>query len=97
MENNDINSALKEFRSTPNAVLLDVRTPEEYKSGHIPGSVNIPLQTINNVDFDKTTHIFVYCLSGARSRRATLYLNKVGYANAKNIGGIAAYNGEREM
>ena len=40
----DINDGVDEFRNTPNAVLLDVRTKEEYKDGHIEGSINIPLQ-----------------------------------------------------
>ena len=40
----DINEGVELFRSTPGALLLDVRTAQEYAGGHIPGSVNIPLQ-----------------------------------------------------
>ena len=43
----DINQGIKEYDSTPNAVLLDVRTPQEYKEGHIPGSKNVPLQSLD--------------------------------------------------
>ena len=45
----DVNQGVKEYQRTSGAVLLDVRTPEEYRSGHIPGSRNIPLQTIDSV------------------------------------------------
>jgi len=44
----DINQGLKEFQSATDAVLLDVRTPQEYSEGHLPESKNIPLQTIGN-------------------------------------------------
>ncbi|MDY5055898.1 MAG: rhodanese-like domain-containing protein, partial [Bullifex sp.] len=39
----DINEGVKEYRETNGAVLIDVRTPEEYREGHIPESMNIPL------------------------------------------------------
>ena len=42
----DINNGLKEYAEKENAVLLDVRTPQEYREGHIPGSKNVPLQTL---------------------------------------------------
>ena len=45
----DINQGVKEYSVTDGAVLLDVRTPDEYRQGHIPGSKNIPLQSINKV------------------------------------------------
>lgn len=45
----DINQGVKEYSVTDGAVLLDVRTPDEYRQGHISGSKNIPLQSINKV------------------------------------------------
>ena len=95
----DIDQGVREFRETPGAVLLDVRTPQEYGAGHIPGSQNIPLQSIDKVDAfiaSKDTPLFIYCHSGARSSRAVKALARMGYANVKNIGGIAAYPGEVE-
>ena len=95
----DVNQGVKEFKRTSGAVLLDVRTPEEYRSGHIPGSKNIPLQTIDRVDSvaeNKDTALYVYCQSGARSRQASGMLKQMGYTNVNNIGGIAAYAGKVE-
>ena len=95
----DVNRGVKEFQRTSWAVLLDVRTPEEYRSGHIPGSRNISLQAIDRVASvaeNKDTALYVYCQSGARSRQAAGMLKQMGYTNVNNIGGIAAYAGKVE-
>ena len=95
----DINKGLKEYAEAENAVLLDVRTPQEYGEGHIPGSKNVPLQTLDKVRSvveNKDTELFVYCYSGARSRQAAAALGQMGYTNVRNIGGIAAYQGKVE-
>ncbi len=95
----DINAGVKEFRATPGALLLDVRRPEEYADGHIPGSVNAPLTApdkLPGIIGDKDRVVYVYCLSGARSRRATNYLKKIGFTNVHDLGGINAYSGEKE-
>lgn len=95
----DINQGVKEYSTTDSAVLLDVRTPDEYRQGHIPGSKNVPLQSISKVAGmidNKSTTIFVHCLSGARSRQAAAILKQMGYTNVKNIGGISAYAGKVE-
>ena len=99
LRKSDIDQGIEDFRKTDGAVLLDVRTPEEYKEGHVPGSLNIPLQTIDKVESkveNKDTALYVYCRSGARSSRAVTQLHEMGYTNANNIGGIAAYTGEVE-
>ena len=99
LRGSDINQEVKEFQEMSDAVLLDVRTPQEYQGGHIPGSVNAPLQTFGSEDMlpaDRDTPLFVYCHSGARSSQAVRLLARMGYANAKNIGGIAAYTGKVE-
>ena len=95
----DINKGLKEYAEAENAVLLDVRTPQEYGEGHIPGSKNVPLQTIDKISSvadNKNIPLFVYCYSGGRSRQATAMLQHMGYANVQNIGGITAYSGKVE-
>ena len=95
----NINQGVADYHNTPGAILLDVRTPQEYREGHIPGSKNVPLQTIDKVASiaeNKDTALFVYCYSGARSRQATAMLQHMGYTNVQNIGGIAAYQGKVE-
>ncbi len=96
----DINQGVEEFKATDGAVLLDVRTPGEYREGHIPGSKNIPLQTLDEIEEiieNKAAPIFVHCLSGGRSRQAAALLQQMGYSNVKNIGGISAYHGKVEV
>ena len=95
----DINEGVAECRETEHAVLLDVRTREEYREGHIPGSVNIPLDALEDAEkniSDKETPIFVYCHSGGRSAHAQHYLNQMGYHAVTNIGGIMSYRGQVE-
>lgn len=93
----DINQGIDEYKGTAGAVLVDVRTPQEYRDGHIPGSKNVPLQSleaIGKVASQKETPLFVYCHSGARSRQAAGMLGRMGYANVKNLGGIVSYTGK---
>lgn len=95
----NINQGIEEYKRTAGAVLLDVRTPQEYQEGHIPGSKNVPLQQLDNivsVAKNKDIPLFVYCYSGSRSRQATGMLQRMGYSKVNNIGGIAAYSGKVE-
>ena len=92
---NRIDEAVIECRNTPGAVLLDVREEDEFRSGHIPGAMNVPLSRISAVDFPKDRPLFVYCLRGTRSRQAVRILKQMGYT-AESIGGIAGYRGQRE-
>lgn len=95
----DINQGVAEYHQTPGAILLDVRTPQEYQEGHIPDSKNIPLHALEQITpiaADKDTPLFVYCHSGSRSRQAVSVLQQMGYSNAKNIGGISSYLGKVE-
>ena len=95
----DINQGVKEYGGLEGAVLLDIRTPQEYHEGHIPGSINIPLQSLSTADqipAGKDAPLFVYCYSGSRSAQAVRLLTGMGYTNIKNIGGIAAYKGKVE-
>ena len=95
----DINQGVNEYNELPVAVLLDVRTPQEYREGHIPGSVNLPLQALDNAEEiieNEDTPIYIYCQSGSRSRQAAALLGAMGYTNVRNIGGIAAYSGKVE-
>lgn len=95
----NINTGVEEFHATPDAQLIDVRTPGEYADGHIPGAVNVPLQQISAIAKkvpNKTTPLFVYCLSGGRSQQAVGALKQMGYTDARNIGGIGSWHGDLE-
>lgn len=92
----DINTGVAEYERTDGAVLLDVRTEEEYRAGHICGSINMPLDSISSIEStikDKNTPLYVHCHSGGRSARAAAFLKKIGYTNTTNIGGISSYRG----
>ncbi len=72
------------------AVILDVRSPGEYKGGHIKGSINIPVDQLrNNLGKlkDKNKTIITCCASGMRSASAKNILQAAGYLNVHNGGG----------
>ena len=70
--------------------LIDVRTPEEFKSGYLEDAINIEWQDIKNLnkEIKKDDKIYLYCRSGNRSGKATDILINLGYMNVKNIGGL---------
>ena len=93
----DINDGVEQYRKEDRAVLLDVRTEEEFSEGHIEGSLSLPTGEIDRaatVISDKSVPIYVYCRSGNRSARATAYLKRNGYASVYDIGGILSYKGK---
>lgn len=92
----NINKGIEEYRNTADAILLDVREPDEFAKGHIPGAVNLPLSQIQSCSYSASAPIFVYCHSGARSMKAAGVLKNMGFENVKNIGGIMRYKGEIE-
>lgn len=70
---------------------VDVRTPEEYAGGHVPGAINIPLDEIQKRldEFkDMPKPVVAYCRSGARSGMATSILKQAGVQDVINGGGI---------
>ena len=81
-------------------VVLDVRRPDEFDAGHIPGAVCIPNETITDTrpeqlpDTDQI--ILVYCRSGRRSKEAAQKLAGMGYKNVYEFGGIITWEGETE-
>lgn len=91
--------AALELENNASIHLVDVRSPGEYHMGHIPNSVNLPLENIAHIAGhvpDKDARIFVYCLSGARSRTACAQLTRLGYTQVFNIGGIGQWRGKIE-
>lgn len=84
--------ALGVIKGDSKAVLVDVRTPEEFQVIRIPGSVLIPdyeiEEKIADAVPDKDTTVIVYCRSGNRSRTAAKKLIDMGYTRVFNLGGI---------
>jgi len=76
------------------SIVVDVRTPEEFRGGAYPDAVNIPLDELmsrqTELGTNRAREITVYCASGARSAYAQRMLMQTGYANVKNGGGLAA-------
>lgn len=79
-------------KKSSSAIIIDVRTPEEYKTGYIPKSINIPIQILKDEilkkNIDKNAKIILYCRSGIRSRKAAEILESLGYNNLFLLGGI---------
>ena len=73
----------------PDAVFLDVRTPEEFKEGHIPGAVLINFFDENFKeqveDLDKDKPVYIYCRSGNRSQKAGKILTEMGFKEVYDI------------
>ena len=78
--------------------ILDVRRPDEFAEGHIPGAINIPNETIGDGEIpelpNKNELIFVYCRSGRRSKEAAEKLVALGYTDLVEFGGILDWKGE---
>lgn len=73
------------------ALLVDVRTAAEFKDGYYPPAKNVSLQAIEAGSYptqDKAAKIYLYCNSGNRSAQATAILQKAGYTNIVDLGGL---------
>jgi Rhodanese-related sulfurtransferase len=72
--------ALKRFLESPDPLLIDVRTVSEYKSGHIPGAVNIPLEVLGThvAEFPADQTVVLYCTTGYRSAMGVMALQLEG-------------------
>jgi rhodanese-related sulfurtransferase len=83
------------FESIPDAILLDVRTPTEYNTGHIAGAINIDFNSPNFASeiqkLDPSKTYFLYCRSGNRSGQASQIMKQAGFESLYDIrGGVAA-------
>lgn len=84
--------ARKKLEFDSDVILVDVRTLEEYNEGHIPKSILLPVDFIEEKAYiilpDRTRPIIVYCKSGNRATLAAEKLAKLGYIEVYNMGGI---------
>lgn len=92
----DRDPALARKLVSDGAVLLDVRTPAEFASGHLEGAVNVPIDEIESrmpeieklAEGDKNKPIVVYCQAGGRAGRAKQKLVEAGHPQVTNLGGM---------
>ena len=105
MQNNtyrqvSMDRAMEIMQSESDYIILDVRRPDEYSAGHIPGAINVPNESIGTAEIpelpNKDQLILVYCRSGRRSKEAAEKLVKLGYTNVVEFGGILDWPGEIE-
>lgn len=91
---------ISQFEADENAVILDVRTEDEYNNGIILNALNIDIYKTQEFfgaleELDKSKNYYVYCRSGARSAKACEVMESMGFNNAFNLeGGILQWDGE---
>lgn len=92
----NLDTFVEKIKATPNAQLLDVRTPGEWAQGKIPSSTTVNIQDPAFVEkaskLDKNKPVFVYCAVGGRSASASKMLEKAGFKEVINLSG-AGYSG----
>ncbi|RDB64730.1 rhodanese-like domain-containing protein [Gordonibacter sp. 28C] len=80
--------------------VVDVRTPQEYADGHVPGAVNIPNEDIGSAQpsqlSGKDDKLVVYCRTGVRSKQASDKLVAMGFTDVNDMGGIVDWPYETE-
>lgn len=82
-----------------NVVFIDVREPDEFAAGHVPGITNLPLSVLSEetADFPKDSEVVIICRSGNRSMQAAEKLKGFGFTNLVNVeGGMNSWTGEIE-
>ena len=88
----DAHKLITDNEINPDFVILDVRTPEEYNSGHIRNAINIDYKSSNFKDevnkLDKNKIYAVYCHSGRRAAASADIMEELGFKNIYNIGGV---------
>jgi rhodanese-related sulfurtransferase len=92
-----IDEALKAWQNKD--LFVDVRTPEEYAQGHVPGATLISLQDLSARigEIPQDRNVFLICRSGSRSGKATLALMNQQYTNVYNVdGGMSVWKGPVE-
>jgi thioredoxin len=89
----------EKIKTTPNAQVLDVRTPEEFSGEHLPNAVNVNWNgddfETKAAEFDKSKPVFVYCKIGGRSKQAANKLSEMGFTKVYDLdGGILKWTAE---
>ena len=85
--------SVSQLHDLEDVTVVDVREPDEFAGGHVPGAVNIPLQSVpENLDsFDPDKPVYLICQAGMRSERAASYLDARGFDTVNVLGGTGAW------
>ena len=94
----EAHSLIERNKDNPDFFIIDFRTEKEYKSGHIPNSLNIDYLSENFKDeiqkLDRDAIYIVHCRSGGRSERATLVMKNLGFMHVYDMRGIVQWGNE---
>lgn len=92
-------SQMMDTKKDQNPMIIDVRTPEEFATGHVAGAVNFDVNDAefqNQVkDLDKSAAYILYCRSGNRADGAKGYMESIGFTDVKNLGSVQEASQER--
>lgn len=92
-----------QYEADTNAVILDVRTEDEWNDGFIPNAINIDIYKGQGFiyaveELDKSKNYYVYCKAGGRSQQACDIMNQLGFEHTYNlVGGILQWSGKVEL
>ena len=85
------------MKSNPDAIILDVRTQDEFDKKHILNALLVPIENLRDGDFsklpDKDATILIYCWTGRRAEDAAIILVEHGYKNVYEFGGLVDWTG----
>jgi uncharacterized membrane protein YsdA (DUF1294 family)/rhodanese-related sulfurtransferase len=97
--------AMQMMQEQTDYLIVDVRRPDEFAEGHIPGAINVPVEAINTAEDaaelsgdlpDQDQLLLIYCRTGRRSKEASQKLADMGYTKVYEFGGINTWEGETE-
>lgn len=95
IDETEVKKISDEYAENSKIRIVDVRTEEEYREEHIKNAINIPVDSIDEIDLSKDIEIVVYCRSGSRSYQAAIVLNDLGYT-VRDMGGLENWGYELE-
>ena len=90
----------EQLKNDNNAIVIDVRTPEEFEDGYIENAINIDIFKGQGFiylieELDQSKNYYVYCKAGSRSEQACKVMNQIGITNTYNlVGGIMQWQGK---
>ena len=91
LQNGDLTIEEVMNKAKQGAILIDVRSNQEYREGHLQGAINIPdFEIVNRIEKEiqkKNQLIILYCQYGGRSKNAMNLMKKIGYTNVYNLNG----------